>query len=157
MQASVMQGRMNNPVMVVPGALQPLLELAKSAREVGLSPRTADLVHLRVAQINGCSYCVDMHASDLKEAGETDERLFAVAAWREAPYFTDAERAALALTEAATRLSDRPDPVPDEVFEEAARHYDEPTLAALIIEIALINFWNRTTVAVRQVAGSGPG
>ena len=113
MQASVMQGRMNNPVMVVPGTLQPLLELAKSAREVGLSPKTADLVHLRVAQINGCSYCVDMHASDLKEAGETDERLFAVAAWREAPYFTEAERAALGLAEAATRLSDRPDPVPD--------------------------------------------
>jgi len=156
MQQSLVQGRMNNPVMVVPGALQPLLELANSAREVGLSPKTADLVHLRAAQINGCSYCVDMHARDAKKAGETDERLFAVAAWREAPYFSDAERAALALTEAATRLADRPDPVPDEVFEEAARHYDEPTLAALIIEIALINFWNRTTVAVRQVAGSGP-
>jgi AhpD family alkylhydroperoxidase len=157
MQESLVQGRMNNPVMVVPGALQPLLELANCVREVGLSPKTADLVHLRAAQINGCSYCVDMHARDLKEAGETDERLFAVAAWREAPYFTEAERAALALTEAATRLSDRPDPVPDGVFEEAARHYDEPKLAALIIEIALINFWNRTTVAVRQVAGSGSG
>jgi AhpD family alkylhydroperoxidase len=157
MQESAVQGRMNNPVMVVPGALQALLELANSAREVGLSPKTADLVHLRAAQINGCSYCVDMHARDAKEAGETDERLFAVAAWREVPYFSDAERAALALTEAATRLADRPDPVPDGVFEEAARHYDEPTLAALIIEIALINFWNRTTVAVKQVAGSGPG
>ena len=148
---------MNNPVMVVPGALQPLLELANSVREVGLSPKTADLVHLRAAQINGCSYCVDMHSRELKKAGETDERVFAVAAWREAPYFSGAERAALALTEAATRLADRPDPVPDGVFEEAARHYDEPTLAALIIEIALINFWNRTTVAVRQVAGSGRG
>ena len=81
MQESVVQGRMNNPVMVVPGALQPLLELANAVREVGLSPKTADLVHLRAAQINGCSYCVDMHARDLKEAGETDERLFAVAAW----------------------------------------------------------------------------
>src|SRR5829696_1596406 len=157
MQESVVQGRMNNPVMVLPGALQPLLERANSAREGGLSPKTSEHVHLRAAQINGCSYCVDMHARDLKDAGETDERLFAVAAWREAPYFSEAERAALALTEAATRLSDRPDPVPDGVFEEAARHYDEPTLAALIIEIALINFWNRTTVAVRQVAGSGPG
>jgi AhpD family alkylhydroperoxidase len=144
---------MNNPVMVVPGVLQPLLDLAQAAREVGLPPRTADLVHLRAAQINGCSYCVDMHARDLKKAGESDERIFAVAAWREAPYFTEAERAALALAEAATRLSDRPDPVPDEVFEEAVRHYDEPTLGALIIEIALINFWNRTTVAVNQVAG----
>jgi alkylhydroperoxidase family enzyme len=86
---------------------------------------------------------------------EADERLFAVAAWREAPYFTDAERAALALTEAATRLSDRPDPVPDEVWEEAARHYDEPTLAALIIEIALINFWKPHHH--RRQAGGGLG
>ena len=153
MQTPILQARMNNPVMVVPGVLQPLLDLAQAAREVGLPPRTADLVHLRAAQINGCSYCVDMHARDLKKAGESDERIFAVAAWREAPYFTEAERAALALAEAATRLSDRPDPVPDEVFEEAVRHYDEPTLGALIIEIALINFWNRTTVAVKQVAG----
>jgi AhpD family alkylhydroperoxidase len=153
MQTPILQARMNNPVMLVPGALQPLLDLAQAAREVGLPPRTADLVHLRAAQINGCSYCVDMHSRDLKKAGEADERIFAVAAWREAPYFTEAERAALALTEAATRLSDRPDPVPDEVYEEAARHYDEPTLGALIIEIALINFWNRTTVAVKQVAG----
>src|ERR671917_761910 len=157
MQSSVVQGRMNNPVMVVPGALQPVLDLAKSAREVGLSPRTADLVHLRASQINGCSYCVDMHARDLKVAGETDEHLFAVAAWREAPYFTEAERAALALAEAATRLSDRPDPVPDEIFEEAARHYEEPALASLIIEIALINFWNRLTVTVKQPAASYPG
>ena len=149
MQTPTLQARMNNPVMVVPGALQPLLDLAQAAREVGLPPRTADLVHLRAAQINGCSYCVDMHARDLKKAGEADERIFAVAAWREAPYFTEAERAALALTEAATRLSDRPDPVPDEIFEEAARHYDEQTLGALILEIALINFWNRTTVAVK--------
>jgi AhpD family alkylhydroperoxidase len=153
MQTPTLQARMNNPVMVVPGALQPLLDLAQAAREVGLPPRTADLVHLRAAQINGCSYCVDMHARDLKKAGEADERIFAVAAWREAPYFTEAERAALALTEAATRLSDRPDPVPDEIFEEAARHYNEQTLGALILEIALINFWNRTTVAVKQVAG----
>jgi AhpD family alkylhydroperoxidase len=117
MQAPTVQARMNNPVMVVPGALQPLLDLAKSTREIGLPQNTAEMVHLRASQINGCSYCVDMHARDLKKAGETDERIFAVAAWRESPYFTDAERAALALTEAATRLSDRPDPVPDEVFE----------------------------------------
>ncbi len=157
MQAPIMQPRMDNPVMVVPDALSPLLDLAKATRKVGLSQNTAELVHLRAAQINGCGYCVDMHSRDLKKAGETDERLFAVAAWREAPYFTETERAALALAEAATRLSDRPDPVPDEVWEEAARHYDEPTLAALIIEIAMINFWNRITVTVRQTAGSGPG
>ena len=157
MQAANLEARMNNPVMVVPDTLQPLLDLAEATRKAGLPPNTADLVHLRAAQINGCSYCVDMHSRDLKKAGETDERLFTVAAWRDAPYFTDAERAALALAEAATRLSDRPDPVPDEVFEEAARHYDEPTLSALIIDIALINFWNRLTVTVKQPAGSHPG
>ena len=92
---------------------------------------TLDLVHLRASQINGCSVCVDMHAPRMRKAGETDERLFAVAAWRDAPYFTDAERAALALTEAVTRLADRADPVPDDVWAEAARHYDERARAAL--------------------------
>jgi AhpD family alkylhydroperoxidase len=157
MQAANLKARMNNPVMVVPDTLQPLLDLAEAARKTGLPSNTADLVHLRAAQINGCGYCVDMHSRDLKKAGETDERIFSVAAWRDAPYFTNAERAALALAEAATRLSDRPDPVPDEVFEEAARHYDEATLSALIIDIALINFWNRLTVTVKQPAGSYPG
>ena len=94
-----------------------------------------------------------MHARDLKRGGESDERLFAVAAWRDAPYFTDAERAALALTEAVTRLSDREDPVPDAIWEEAARHYDESGLAALLLTIAQINVWNRLNAATRQVAG----
>jgi AhpD family alkylhydroperoxidase len=152
-----MQARMNNPAMVLPDAMQALLALGKSAKNSGVPTRTLELVHLRASQINGCSFCVEMHSRDLKKAGETDERLFAVAAWREAPYFTDAERAALALTEAATRLSDRSDPVPDEVWEEAARHYEEPALAALIVAIGLINFWNRVNVTTRQVAGKWPG
>ncbi|HEV2668726.1 MAG TPA: carboxymuconolactone decarboxylase family protein [Blastocatellia bacterium] len=151
-----MLARMKNPAMIVPDALQALLALGKSVEKGGELSRTLGLVHLRASQINGCSLCVDMHARDLKKADETDERLFAVAAWREAPYFTDAERAALALTEAATRLSDRADPVPDEIWDEAARHYDEQELAALVIHIALINFWNRVNVTTRQVAGSGP-
>jgi AhpD family alkylhydroperoxidase len=112
MQAANLEARMNNPVMVVPDTLRPLLDLAEATRKAGLPPITADLVHLRAAQINGCGYCVDMHSRDLKKAGETDERIFSVAAWREAPYYTEAERAALALAEAATRLSDRPDPCP---------------------------------------------
>ena len=116
--------------------------------------KTLGLVHLRASQINGCSVCVDMHPLMLKKAGETDERRFAVAAWRDARYFSDADRVALALTEAATRLSDRADPVPDEVWDEAARHYDEKALAALVIEIALINVWNRFNVTTRQVASS---
>jgi alkylhydroperoxidase family enzyme len=98
-----------------------------------------------------------MHARELKQAGEPDERIFAVAAWRETPYFSDAERAALALTEAVTRLSDRPDPVPDAVWEEASQHYDEPALAALVIQIGLINIWNCLNVATKQVAGAWVG
>jgi AhpD family alkylhydroperoxidase len=119
----------------------------------GLKEGLLELVYLRASQINGCSVCVDGHPRLAKKFGETDERLFAVAAWRDSPYFTDAERAAFALTEAVTRLSDRTDPVPDEIWNEAARHYDEPTLAALLIAIASINVWNRLNVATRQPAG----
>jgi AhpD family alkylhydroperoxidase len=150
------QSRMKNPVMVIPDALQHLLTLGNAAKSSNLPERTIGLVHLRASQINGCGFCVDMHARDLKKAGETDERLWAVAAWRESPHFNDAERAALALTEAATRLSDRSDPVPDEVWHEASGHYDQPALAALILQIALINFWNRVNVTIRQVAGAIP-
>jgi AhpD family alkylhydroperoxidase len=151
-----MQARMNNPAMIVPDAMKALMALSKSAQRGGVPARTRDLVHLRASQINGCSLCVDMHSRDAKKAGETDERLFAVAAWRESPYFSAAERAALALTEAATRLSDRANPVPDEVWDEAASHYDEQALAALTIEIASINVWNRLNVITGQVAGSVP-
>jgi AhpD family alkylhydroperoxidase len=145
---------MTNPAMIVPDAMQALQALGASVAKGGVPPRTLELVHLRASQINGCSVCVDMHPRIARKAGETDERLFAVAAWRDTPYFTDAERAALALTEALTRLSDRADPVPDEIWEEAARHYDEPALAALILSIANINVWNRLNVATRQVVGS---
>jgi len=149
-----MQSRMNNPAMIVPDAMKALHALGTATEKGGVSARTLQLVHLRASQINGCSVCVDMHPRLARKEGETDERLLAVAAWRDMPYFTDAERAALALTEAVTRLSDRPDPVPDDIWEEAARHYDEPALAALIVSIALINVWNRLNVATRQVAGA---
>lgn len=145
-----MQARISNPAMVVPEAMQAMLALGKAARNGGAPPRTATLIHLRASQINGCAFCVEMHARELKEAGESDERIFGVAAWRDTPYFTDAERAALALAEAATRLSDRSDPVPDDVWEEAARHYDEQALASLVVEIAVINAWNRLNVTTRQ-------
>ncbi len=97
--------------------------------------------------------CVDIHSRELEHVGESAERIHTLAAWRETPYFTDAERAALALTEAATRLADRPDPVPDEVWEEAARHYSEEQLAALVVAIAGINAFNRLNAATRQVTG----
>src|SRR5712671_4081392 len=132
-----MEARMSNPVMIIPDAMKALLALGASAKKGGVPSRTLELVRLRASQINGCSFCVEMHARDLKKAGEKDERLFAVAAWREAPYFTDAERAALALAEAATRMSDRGDAVSDEIWNEAARHYDEKALADLVLNIAL--------------------
>jgi AhpD family alkylhydroperoxidase len=148
-----MQSRLKNPALLNPEAMQALYALAKSAENKGVPEKTIGLVHLRASQINGCGVCVDMHWRMIRKLGETDERLFAVSAWREAPYFTDAERAALALTEAVTRMSDRPDPVTDDVWEEAARHYDERALAALVIAIATINAWNRLNVSTRQIAG----
>jgi AhpD family alkylhydroperoxidase len=149
-----MQARMKNPVMILPKAMEALFALNKATESAGVPAKTLGLVHLRASQINGCSVCVDMHARQVKKEGETDQRLFAVGAWRETPYFTEAERAALALTEAVTRLSDRSDPVPDEVWNEAARHYDEPALAALVLQIGQINLWNRVNAATRQIAGS---
>ena len=149
-----MQPRMKNIALMVPEAMHALHRLKEAAEKGGVPSGTLGLVELRASQINGCSVCVDMHARELKKKGETDERLFTVAAWRDAPYFSDAERAALAFTEALTRLSDRADPLPDEIWNEAARHYDEPALAALIITIANINVWNRFNVATRQVAGA---
>ena len=151
-----MQARMKNPALALPEAMKSLMALGAIPQKTGVPRNTLLMVYLRASQINGCSLCVEMHARDLKKAGEKDERLFTVAAWRETPYFTDAERAALALTEAATRLNDRADPVNDEVWNEAARHYDEKAMADLILNIALINFWNRVNVPIRQVAGVLP-
>jgi AhpD family alkylhydroperoxidase len=145
---------MQSPAILLPDAMKALHALNKSTEKDGLPLKTRKLVELRASQINGCSVCVDMHARELQKAGDTNERIFAVAAWRDAPYFTDAERAALALAEAVTRLSDREDPVSDEVWNEAARHYDEPALAALIVSIALINAWNRLNATVRQPVGA---
>jgi AhpD family alkylhydroperoxidase len=152
-----MQARIENPIFTVPGAMQALQSLGTAFQQAGVPDTTLYIVELRASQINGCSVCVDMHAHELKAAGVPDERIFGVAAWREAPYYTDAERAALALTEAATRLADQPDPVPDDVWQEAARHYDEPQLAALVIAIASINAWNRINAITRQVSGEWVG
>ncbi len=153
MESTTLQARMNNPALVMPDALQALQALGKAIEKGGVPRKTLELVNLRAGQINGCGVCAVGHSRIAKKLGETDERLYAVAAWRDAPYFSDAERAALALTEAVTRLSDRSDPVPDEIWDEAARHYDEPGLAALVLNIASINVWNRLNVTTRQVAG----
>jgi AhpD family alkylhydroperoxidase len=156
-EPTTLKARISHPAFIVPGAMQALQDLGTSVKKGGVPSRTRDLVYLRASQINGCSVCVELHSRDLKKAGETDERLFATAAWREAPYFTDAERAALALTEAVTRISDRPNPVPDEIWDEAARHYDEIGVATLVVAIANINVWNRLNVATRQPAGEWTG
>jgi AhpD family alkylhydroperoxidase len=137
-------------------AIQALIAAAQNA---GAPPEVLQLVHLRASQINGCSLCVDFGVKHARQAGETDDRLFAVSAWREAPYFSDAERAALALAEAVTRLSDRSDPVPDNVWAEAAKHYDERALCGLVLWVATTNLFNRVNVTTRQLVsqkGSDP-
>jgi AhpD family alkylhydroperoxidase len=148
-----MQPRIENPALTVPGALAAFQKLGASVRRSGVPASTLHLVEVRASQINGCSVCLDMHSREMKAAGEPVERIFMVGAWREAPYFSDAERAALALTEATTRLADSSDPIPDEVWDEAARHYDEQQLAGLVVAIATINAFNRVNAPTRQITG----
>ena len=148
-----MEARMTNPAMVL-GAMEPFQALFKAVYAGGVDQAALELVHLRVSQVNGCAACVDSGVKAARKAGETEERLAAVAAWREAPYFTDGERAALALAEAATRLADRPDPVPDEIWDAAADHYDERELAAIVLMIGVTNLFNRLNATTKQVAGA---
>jgi len=144
--------RMPNPAFAVDGAMDALNALAKSISRARV-PISRELVHLRASQINGCSVCVDMHAKAARKSGESEERVFAVAAWRETPYFSDAERAALALTEALTRVADQAEPVPDAIWDAAAEHFDQTQLGALVLDIATVNLWNRLNTATRQVVG----
>ncbi len=157
MDTATLKARIKHPVYTIPGTLEALRKFSEAARGHGVSPATLEMTNLRASQINGCSVCVGMHAAALKKMGESDERIFAVGAWRDAVCFSDAERAALALAEHVTRLADRSDPVPDEVWDEAANHYDEDGLAALAISLAGINAWNRLNVAVAQPAGAYNG
>lgn len=149
-----MQARLKNPAALLPDAMPPLMALAKITTSGKVPARTLGLVHFRVSQINGCGVCLDLHHRQEKRSSEPDERLLVVGGWRDAPYFTEAERAALALAEAETRLADRADPVPDDVWNGAARHYDEQALAVLVLHVALVNVWNRVNVTTRQVAGA---
>jgi AhpD family alkylhydroperoxidase len=146
--------RIANPAMIIPDAMEPIQQLYAAAMKGGVPRATLDLVHLRASQINGCSFCVDSGSKQAKKAGESDERLFAVAAWRDTPYFTDAERAALELAEAVTRLADRRDPVPDELWQRASEHYDEKGLSSLLLMIAITNVFNRLNVPTHQPAGA---
>jgi AhpD family alkylhydroperoxidase len=156
-EKEALKARMTNPAMMMPEAMQALMALGASSRKSGVPITTLQLIELRVSQINGCSVCVDMHSRDLKKSGETDDRIFGVAAWRENPSFNEEERAALAFAEALTRVNDRPDPVPDQIWEDAAQHYDQRALASLILAIANINVWNRLNIAVRQPVGAWKG
>ena len=151
-----MEPRMNHPVMVVPGAMDALQGLSSAAGETGVPFATLKMVELRASQINGCSFCVEMHSRELRKAGESEERIATVAAWREATWFSDAERAALALTEAVTRIADRPESITDAIWADAAEHYDEKQLSGLLLDIGAINIWNRLNAATRQPAGSYP-
>jgi AhpD family alkylhydroperoxidase len=149
----MLKPRIHNPAMLFPEAMQHLQALSQVSEQSGVPSKTLALMHLRASQINGCAVCIDLHVRFPQYKEESMERLLAVAAWRDAPFFTDAERAALALTEAVTRLSDREDPVPDAVWEWAAKHYNEKELGGLLLTIATVNVWNRLNVATRQVAG----
>jgi AhpD family alkylhydroperoxidase len=153
METMIPEARLTHPVFLLPGAMDALQSLSKVVQRSGVPAKTVELVALRAGQINGCGVCVVQHPKIMRKLGETDERIFAVVAWREAPFFTEAERAALALTEAVTRVADKADPVPDEIWDEVARHYDEDALAGLLLAITNINVWNRLNVATRQVAG----
>ena len=147
-----MTARMTNPAFAVDGAMDALNALSKAISRARV-PISRELVHLRASQINGCSVCVDMHAKAARASGESEERVFAVGAWRETPYFSDAERAALALTEAVTRLADRSEQVPDEIWDAAAEYFDETQLGALVLDIATVNLWTRLNIATRQIVG----
>ena len=135
-----------------PPVINAMLALEKSVAQGGLDTALLDLVRLRASQINGCAYCIDMHWKDLRNAGEGEQRLYGLDAWRESPYYTDRERAALAWTEAVTRVDQGH--VPDEVFEEVHRQFKDAELASLTLCLVAINGWNRLNIAFRTRAGT---
>lgn len=149
-----MQPRIKNPASTLPGAMQAVQALLGVIHKSGAPAPVLELVHLRASQINGCGPCVHAGTQQARKAGETDERLFAVPVWRETPFFTPAERSALALAEAITRIEDRADPVPDAVWNEAAEHFDERALSGIVLSIAMTNLFNRVNVSTRQIAGA---
>jgi AhpD family alkylhydroperoxidase len=146
-----MQSRINTKT-VNPGALKAMLGLETYLHQSGLDTKLLDLIRLRVSQINGCAYCIDMHWKDLRAAGETEQRLYGLDAWRESPYYTDVERAALAWAEAVTLVADGH--VPDKVFELAHRYFNDEELANLTLGVVAINGWNRLNIAFRTEPGT---
>ncbi|WP_328519783.1 carboxymuconolactone decarboxylase family protein [Kribbella sp. NBC_00359] len=149
-----MTARMKNPAVVLPDAMTGIQNIYKAMHKGGVPETTLELVHLRASQINGCSPCVDAGVKSARKAGESDDRLLQVVAWRESDLFTDAERAALAMAEAATRLADHPEAVTDEIWSDAADHFDEQQLAAVILMIGITNLFNRLNTTIREPAGA---
>jgi len=150
-----MEARMKNAATVLPTAMPAIKGLYKSVYSAGIPRETLDLVHLRASQINGCSPCVDSGMRGAVKAGVSAERLWSVAAWQEAPYYTDAERAALALAESVTRLADRStDAVSDDLWAEVEKHYSEEQRAGLILWIATTNLFNRLNASIKEPAGA---
>jgi AhpD family alkylhydroperoxidase len=147
-----MEARIKNPATILPGLMPAIQGLMAATADSGVPASTFALMHLRASQINGCHLCIELGTGHAKSVGESDDRLIAVGGWRKASCFTPAERAALALTEAATRMSDKDDPVPDEIWNEAAKYYDEKALAALVLSIATSNLFNRLNVTTRQMS-----
>lgn len=137
---------------VAPGAYRAMAALEHYLHECGLEESLLHLVKLRASQINGCAYCLDMHWKDLKAIGESDQRLYELNAWEESPFYTDRERAALAWTEAVTKVSESR--VADDVFESVRQHFSEKELADLTLAIATINAWNRLAISARTVPGT---
>ena len=129
---------------VLPKGMKLMVELDSYSANCGLESGLLDLIKLRASQINGCAYCIDMHTKDARTGGETEQRLYDLSAWREAPYYTDRERAALAFTEAVTLIADKR--VPDDVYQQASEQFNEEELVKLMLAIVTINAWNRFTI-----------
>ncbi|SHN47226.1 carboxymuconolactone decarboxylase family protein [Cryptosporangium aurantiacum] len=146
--------RMPNPAALLPEAMDALMALNRVISGAGVDGKLLALTHLRASQINGCSPCVAGGAQQARRHGLSAEQVDTVAAWRETPWFSDEERAVLALAEAVTRLADRPDPVPDQVWDVAATHFDQKELAALLLNIAVTNTFNRLNAPTRRQAGA---
>jgi AhpD family alkylhydroperoxidase len=140
-----------NYVKAAPGLFKVMLSLGEYLQKCGLEESLLNLIHLRASQINGCAYCLDMHWKDLRAAGENEQRLYSLDAWRESPFYTDRERAALAWTEAVTLITNGH--VADEVYREARRHFNEKELSDLTLAVVTINGWNRLNIAARTIPG----
>jgi AhpD family alkylhydroperoxidase len=148
---NIMEARIDL-MRVNPGVVQAMLGLERQVRQAGLDHKLIDLVRMRASQINGCAYCLDMHSKDARANGETEQRLYGLDAWRETPYYSDRERAALEWTEALTLVAETR--VPDDVYERVRKHFSEDELAHLSLAIVAINGWNRLNVAARTVPGT---